>query len=210
MTTATAFTTRMGGADDAVTIETTELPTPLGRIVLGLRDGRLCALGFEEQWPRLRSVLARRFGAITWRPGARSPLGAALDAYFHGDVGAIDDVATDYAGTPFQETVWAALRRIPAGQTWSYRELASAIGHPAAVRAVGLANGANPIAIVVPCHRVIGADGSLTGYGGGLARKAWLLRHEGAPFRSRERARPDGLAAERVSGDLFEPRRSRP
>ena len=83
-------------------------------------------------------------------------------------------------GTPFQRAVWAALRRIPAGETLSYGQLAAQIGKPKAVRAVGLANGSNPVGVVVPCHRVIGADGSLTGYGGGLPRKLWLLEHEGA------------------------------
>jgi len=103
----------------------------------------------------------------------------SLDAYFAGDLTAIDDVPVATNGTPFQRTVWAALRRIPAGTTTSYGALAASIGYPSAMRAVGLANGANPVAIIVPCHRVIGADHSLTGYGGGLPRKRWLLEHEG-------------------------------
>ena len=82
-------------------------------------------------------------------------------------------------GTPFQKRVWEALRTVPAGKTASYAELAVRVGSPAAVRAVGAANGANPVAIVVPCHRIIGSNGTLTGYGGGLERKTWLLRHEG-------------------------------
>jgi methylated-DNA-[protein]-cysteine S-methyltransferase len=86
-------------------------------------------------------------------------------------------------GTPFQQTVWAALREIPCGQTISYATLARRIGRPSAVRAVGLANGANPVGIVIPCHRVIGANGTLTGYGGGLDRKRWLLSHEAGGFR---------------------------
>ncbi len=86
-------------------------------------------------------------------------------------------------GTPFQRRVWAALTHIPAGETRSYGAQATQIGRPSAVRAVGLANGQNPIGLVVPCHRVIGADGSLTGYGGGIERKRWLLRHEGAAFK---------------------------
>jgi methylated-DNA-[protein]-cysteine S-methyltransferase len=103
---------------------------------------------------------------------------SALDAYFEGDLRAIDELPTVTAGTAFQREVWAALRTIPAGETLSYGALAARIGRPKAVRAVGLANGSNPIGLVVPCHRVIGADGSLTGYGGGMERKRWLLEHE--------------------------------
>jgi methylated-DNA-[protein]-cysteine S-methyltransferase len=101
-----------------------------------------------------------------------------LKAYFGGDIDAIDALKTHSLGTPFQAKVWAALRAIPAGETRSYGQIAAQIGSPMAMRAVGLANGANPIGIVVPCHRVIGADGTLTGYGGGLPRKEWLLKHE--------------------------------
>jgi methylated-DNA-[protein]-cysteine S-methyltransferase len=100
-----------------------------------------------------------------------------LDAYFSRDLKDFD-LPTTAAGTPFQQQVWAALRTIPYGETWSYRDLAEAIGRPTAMRAVGLANGRNPLSIVVPCHRVIGADGSMTGYGGGLPAKQWLLAHE--------------------------------
>jgi methylated-DNA-[protein]-cysteine S-methyltransferase len=102
-----------------------------------------------------------------------------LSAYFAGHVESIDTLAIATGGTTFQRRVWSALRAIPAGRTVSYQALAAAIGHPRAVRAVGAANGANPIGIVVPCHRVVGTDGSLTGYGGGLDRKRWLLSHEG-------------------------------
>ena len=100
-----------------------------------------------------------------------------LSAYFARDLKEFD-VPLAVTGTPFQRQVWAALRTIPYGETWSYRDLAEAIGRPSAVRAVGLANGRNPVSIVVPCHRVIGANGDLTGYGGGLAAKEWLLAHE--------------------------------
>jgi methylated-DNA-[protein]-cysteine S-methyltransferase len=108
-------------------------------------------------------------------PGA---IDDALDRYFAGDVRALDAVEVRPVGTAFQQAVWAALRTIPPGATTSYGGLAAALGRPGASRAVGLANGANPIAIVVPCHRLVGADGSLTGYGGGLERKRWLLDHE--------------------------------
>jgi methylated-DNA-[protein]-cysteine S-methyltransferase len=111
---------------------------------------------------------------------ARPALIDALDGYFDGQIDALEDVPWATAGTDFQQKVWSALCEIPAGETWSYGQLARHIGSPRAVRAVGLANGSNPVAIVVPCHRVIGADGTLTGYGGGLERKEWLLKHEGA------------------------------
>src|SRR5262249_24110328 len=105
----------------------------------------------------------------------------AISRYFAGELSAIDALPVETGGTPFQRDVWSALRNIPCGRTISYAQLAAIIGRPKAVRAVGLANGSNPIGVVVPCHRVIGADGSLTGYGGGIERKRWLLRHEGAP-----------------------------
>jgi O-6-methylguanine DNA methyltransferase len=107
-------------------------------------------------------------------------LTGALAAYFAGTVTALDGLPVARIGSEFQRRVWAALRQIPAGETRSYGQLAAAIGQPTASRAIGLANGANPIGIVVPCHRVIGSGGALTGYAGGVERKAWLLRHEGA------------------------------
>ena len=102
-------------------------------------------------------------------------------AYLDGDLAALARVRTDLSGwgTPFQQRVWAALGTIPVGQTWSYRQLAEAVGDPGASRAVGSANGANPVSIVVPCHRVVRADGGLGGYAAGVERKAWLLAHEG-------------------------------
>ena len=125
--------------------------------------------------------LARRFGEFSFEEDPRGGAPAkALRRYFAGDFDALDAVEVDTGGTPFQQEVWRALRRIPAGSTWSYARLASEIGRPSATRAVAAANGANPVSIVVPCHRVIGSDGSLTGYGGGLPRKRWLLVHEGA------------------------------
>lgn len=113
---------------------------------------------------------------------AKNPggLSAALARYFKGDLKAIDKLATDTGGTEFQRKIWRELRRIPCGKTISYAELAKRIGKPAAIRAAGLANGANPVSIVIPCHRVIGSGGSLTGYGGGIHRKQWLLAHEHA------------------------------
>jgi methylated-DNA-[protein]-cysteine S-methyltransferase len=104
----------------------------------------------------------------------------ALEAYFAGDFEPIAKIKVRTAGTPFQQQVWSALCEIPAGTTLSYGQLAAKLGNPSASRAVGRANGLNPVAIVVPCHRVIGANGSLTGFGGGIERKKWLLDHEAA------------------------------
>ena len=117
----------------------------------------------------------------------RDPAGAstALDHYFTGDLAALDRLQVEFYGTDFQRRVWTALRAIGAGRTASYLDIASSIGAPSAVRAVGAANGANPIPIVVPCHRIIGTSGALVGYGGGLDRKRWLLEHEGCSSRYR-------------------------
>lgn len=162
------------------------VPTPIGEMLV-VCDGeeRLRALDWLDYESRLQRLLARHYGVENrgWTL-ERRPLAAAirdrLDAYFAGDLTAIDAIPVATGGTPFQNEVWRALRWIPAGTTTSYGALAAKLGRADAVRAVGLANGANPIGVVVPCHRVIGADGSLTGYGGGLARKRWLLEHEGA------------------------------
>jgi methylated-DNA-[protein]-cysteine S-methyltransferase len=161
------------------------LPTPIGEALLvtdGL--GRLRALDWADHELRLIRLLRRHYGAVALAAG-RTPadIRRALDVYFAGDLGVLDAIDCATAGTPFQRAVWAGLRAIGPGETLSYGALAARLGVPKAVRAVGLANGANPIGVVVPCHRVIGADGSLTGYGGGLDRKRWLLRHEGAAFR---------------------------
>jgi methylated-DNA-[protein]-cysteine S-methyltransferase len=162
-------------------LERAEVASPIGRIVIVVHDGRLCALNFADRWTRREAALARRFGRIDVRPGpAAAAVADRLVAYFDGRLDALDSIPVDTGGTPFQATVWAALRTIGPGRTMSYADLSRAIGAPAAVRAVGAANGANPVGIVVPCHRVIGADGRLVGYGGGLERKRWLLRHEGA------------------------------
>jgi methylated-DNA-[protein]-cysteine S-methyltransferase len=129
--------------------------------------------------------------ALEWtrRPGAFGAAADQLAEYFGGSRTEFD-LPLAPRGTPFQLAVWAELARIPYGVTVSYGEVATAIGKSLlASRAVGLANGRNPISIIVPCHRVIGADGSLTGYGGGLDRKEWLLRHEGAPFGTGGRGR---------------------
>jgi methylated-DNA-[protein]-cysteine S-methyltransferase len=158
------------------------LPSPIG-MMLVVFDGeaRLRALHLDDDEPRLRRMLTRYYGTCDLAAGrAPAAIAAPLDAYFNGELNALDAIPVMTAGTPFQRRVWAALRTIPPRATTSYGELAASIGAPGASRAVGLANGANPVAVVVPCHRVIGANGSLTGYGGGLHRKHWLLAHEGA------------------------------
>jgi len=157
------------------------LPSPIGTLQLVCDDAdTLCALHFGEDDARLPRLLRRLYGArdVPRPRAAPHAIRDALDAFFAGDLGATDRVAIRTPGSEFQRRVWTALRRIPPGTTTSYGALAAAIGRPGANRAVGLANGANPIGIVVPCHRVIGADGSLTGYGGGMERKRWLLEHE--------------------------------
>jgi methylated-DNA-[protein]-cysteine S-methyltransferase len=162
-------------------IEIAELDTPVGRIEIAVREGKLCALGFEAHRGPIRDVLARRLGQVSFKPlPARDALIGRLRDYFKGDLSALDAIEVDTGGTQFQRAVWAQLRRIPVGETASYGEIAAAIRAPGAVRAVGTANGANPVGVVIPCHRVIRSDGNLGGYGGGLDRKRWLLAHEGA------------------------------
>ena len=158
------------------------LPSPIGTMLAVFDDeAQLRALDFEDYEPRLHRLLHRHYGAFDLVPGrAPSAITGRLMAYFDGDLGAVDAIPVATGGTAFQRRIWAQLRTIPARQTMSYGMLAATIGAAGASRAVGLANGANPVAIVVPCHRVIGANGSLTGYGGGLHRKHWLLAHEGA------------------------------
>jgi methylated-DNA-[protein]-cysteine S-methyltransferase len=161
-------------------LQLTEIDSPVGRLALAANDGRVCLLHFGGVTKSVRAALARWYPDSAFQ-SANDPAGAVkiLRTYFGGDIKAINDVPVEMHGTPFQQKVWAALRRIPVGTTLSYGRLAQLIGEPSAVRAVGAANGANPVALIVPCHRVIGANGTLTGYGGGLDRKRWLLEHEG-------------------------------
>lgn len=157
--------------------------TPIGAMLLACDDeGHLRALEFADHEDRLHLLSRRQYGReIPLKEGmAPEVVRRAMEAYFAGDFQALDRIPCRTGGTAFQRKVWTALRRIPPGRTVSYGTLAQEIGLPRAVRAVGAANGANPISVVVPCHRVMGADGTLTGYGGGLPRKQWLLRHEGA------------------------------
>lgn len=159
----------------------TKFPSPIGTILLVSDGENLRALDFHDYEDRLLRLLGRHYGHVELQPGdAPAVVINALTAYFAGDFAATEAIAVETGGTAFQRRVWAALRTIPVGKTMTYGALATALGQPSASRAVGLANGANPVGIVVPCHRVIGANGSLTGFGGGLHRKKWLLEHEGA------------------------------
>jgi methylated-DNA-[protein]-cysteine S-methyltransferase len=154
--------------------------TPLGEaVMISDAGGALRLFYWDDPTHRWKAALLRRYGevALKEKTGAFGHA-EALARYFDGDIGVLDAMAVAFEGSPFQKKVWHALRRIEGGATTSYAALAKKIGAPSAVRAVGLANGQNPVALVVPCHRVIGSDGSLTGYGGGLPRKRWLLDHE--------------------------------
>lgn len=164
------------------TLTLDRVATPTGEVLLVVdADGAVRALDFAGYEDRMRRLLRRHWGEAELVEGrAPAAIRSAVEAWFGGDLTALDGLKIKTNGTDFQRAVWAALRAIPAGETRTYGQLAAAIGSPKAVRAAGLANGQNPIAVIVPCHRVIGADGGLTGYAGGLERKQWLLAHEGA------------------------------
>ena len=163
------------------------LPTAIGEALIVTDEaGVLRAFDWADCEAGMTRLLRLHYGTLTPQPGrAPAELLRRLRRYFDGDLGALDGIAWRTGGTPFQRKVWQALTRIPPGETLNYGALAARLGCASAVRAVGAANGANPISVVVPCHRVIGADGSLTGYGGGIERKQWLLDHERAEFRNR-------------------------
>lgn len=161
-----------------------EIESPIGPLTIAASAGRICLLHFGGPDAAVQRWVAR------WFPGEpieqhEDPGGAAakLRAYFSGEVDALDAIPVRMLGTPFQQKVWEALRGVRAGSTASYADIACAIQAPTSIRAVGAANGANPVALIVPCHRIIGTNGSLTGYGGGLDRKRWLLRHEQAQLK---------------------------
>lgn len=156
------------------------IDTPLGQVLLVTdTDGAVRALDFHDFEPRMLRLLARHCGAFELVAGKAPPaVRDSVVAYFSGDASALDGVPTRTIGTDFQRAIWSALRSIPPGETRTYGQIAAAVGSPRAVRAAGMANGQNPIALIVPCHRVIGANGTLTGYAGGMERKRWLLAHE--------------------------------
>ncbi len=161
---------------------TEQFPTPTGTMLLLTDDEEQArALDWEDFAARMHQLLRLQYGVVRLEPKAgASRVRRAIEAYYEGVLTAVSDVPVQTAGTAFQREVWAALRRIPMGETTTYGRIAVQLGRPKAMRAVGVANGANPVSIIIPCHRVIGANASLTGYGGGIERKRWLLRHEGA------------------------------
>jgi methylated-DNA-[protein]-cysteine S-methyltransferase len=158
-------------------LQTQKIPSPIGDILLVFDAEVLRALDFQDHEHRTHHFLRLHYGKVTLSPG-KTTITREIHAYFEGDPEALTRIPVKTGGTDFQRKVWQALTRIKPGKTKTYSEIASEIGHPKAIRAVGAANGANPISLVIPCHRVIGADGTLTGYGGGLHRKKWLLNHE--------------------------------
>jgi methylated-DNA-[protein]-cysteine S-methyltransferase len=162
-------------------IQVDTLESPIGTIRLAVWNGALCALDFDDRAEIMQRRLEARFGTIESIP-SKNPAGHTerLRAYIDGDVDALDDIAVEPGGTEFQRRVWTALRGVKSGATRSYSEIADEIGAPGAARAVGTANGRNPIALVIPCHRIVTKSRTLGGYAGGLERKSWLLSHEGA------------------------------
>lgn len=157
---------------------TDAIPTPLGELrIWATAEHEVCFVDFADNEERAAKLLGRRFGAWDER---RAQLAASerLGEYFNGTIDALDGLAVSTGGTPLQARLWAELRSIPPGETLSYGELAARLDRPAAARAIGAACGLNPVAIALPCHRVVGASGALTGYAGGTQRKRWLLEHE--------------------------------
>jgi methylated-DNA-[protein]-cysteine S-methyltransferase len=172
------------------TLTLDRLATPIGTALLVTDEaGTLRAFNWTDYEDAMRAWIGRHYPKAALVEGrAPAAVRGPFGAYFNGEAAALEAVPWKASGTPFQLQVWDALCTIPAGETLSYAGLAERIGRPSAVRAVGHANGANPVAVVVPCHRVIGTDGSLTGYGGSLPRKRWLLDLEGAPYRDKQAA----------------------
>lgn len=179
------------------TIEYAVVPSPVGKVGLAWSGDTLLLSEMDvaksrSRWDteyegggtvtRLKERILKRFPDATITKGsANAKPVRILERYFAGETAALDELRTDPGGTPFQASVWKHLRLIPAGGTSTYSRMAASAGSPGAARAAGGAVGSNPIPIVIPCHRIVGADGTLTGFGGGIRRKRWLLEHEGAP-----------------------------
>jgi methylated-DNA-[protein]-cysteine S-methyltransferase len=160
-------------------IEVSEQATPVGEVRIAVKGDTLVGLGFLDGWSRNERHLARQFRDEELREvKGQTEVGSRLDAYMKGQLGALTGIAVDTGGTGFQRRVWSAISDVPAGQTRTYAELAVAARAPSAVRATGTACGANPIGLVIPCHRIVRADGDPGNYGGGVERKEWLLVHE--------------------------------
>jgi methylated-DNA-[protein]-cysteine S-methyltransferase len=156
------------------------IDSPVGTVVIVVDGEEMCSLDFTATEQRMLALLRRRYGQFRLVPTI-NPCGFSdlVRGYFLSNYHCLDAIPVNTGGTPFQRQVWSALRTIPPGTTTTYGRLAAQLEKPTAYRAVGAANALNPVALVLPCHRVIGADSSLTGYAGGLACKQWLLQHEG-------------------------------
>jgi methylated-DNA-[protein]-cysteine S-methyltransferase len=175
----------MSAKPSEMTFRLDRLETPIGVALLVTdSDGVLRALDWEDYATRMRELLRLQYGTVALQEAqAPGQMRKALSAYFKGDLDRLNAIEWRVAGTPFQQKVWHALPGIPAGTTMSYGAMAARLDTPRAMRAVGHANGSNPISVVLPCHRLIGADGTLVKYGGGLSRKRWLLEHEGVALK---------------------------
>lgn len=174
----------------------TKVDSPIGEILLVTDADVLVSLDYAGYEQRMMRLLEKRYGSFALTESTHGETDRSvkdivtrIHSYLAGDLSAIDEILVNPGGTKFQATVWHALRSIPPGCVMSYGELAQQLGNPAAVRAVGTTNSLNPISIVLPCHRVIGANGSLTGYAGGLERKRWLLEHEGVQLTQLKQSR---------------------
>ena len=168
-------------------IQLSDQTTPVGDIRIAIRGEELVGLVFMEAWPLLARHLARWFGDEEVREGygpREMAMAGRLEAYLAGELDALRGIPLETVGTDFQRRVWAAVQHVPAGEALTYTELAMTVEAPNAVRAVGTACGANPIELVIPCHRVVRSDGAIGDYPGGRQRKEWLLDHERRHARS--------------------------
>ncbi len=192
----------MNTTHKAINLQLARINSPIGKLLLVTKGEQLFALDFEDYESRMLSLLKARFGTLSLLletpvkmcTGLQPDLNVRLAAYFAGDYHSLAEIPLNPGGTPFQRRVWSALQAIPVGTTMTYGMLATRLGNPSASRAVGMANSRNPIAIALPCHRVVGANHQLTGYAGGLERKKWLLKHEGVIL---------GEAAQQIALPLF-------
>jgi methylated-DNA-[protein]-cysteine S-methyltransferase len=184
---------------------TDKIDSEIGIILLVSDSETLCALDFADYEHRTLQLLQKRYGQFLLKE-IKNPQGFSqrLQSYLEGDYSSVNEIPVSTGGTFFEQQVWSALRTIPVGAVVSYGQLAQQLGKPTASRAVGMANSRNPVAIVLPCHRVIGANASLTGYAGGLERKRWLLHHEGVdlkalarkPTNARQRSQESGVRSQ--------------
>ncbi len=162
-------------------IKSAVYPSPIGDIQILVEGERLIFLDFADNTDRIEKLMHKRYGIFEMMDSENpAMMSDRLERYFNGDWSAFDGLDVDTGGTDFQQSVWKGLRAIPTGQSISYDQLARDIGNPNAIRAAASANANNPVSIVIPCHRVIGKNGAMRGYAGGIERKVWLLRHEGA------------------------------